>query len=103
MLNLLRFLCRGFCGGPLFGTVASKDALHAVVPFVTRVFICAIGRQVHGNDGGPRLGKRPRVRHGELVEERVRIGTSEALNQVQAVGGPSEARLVGEVDRFDDQ
>ena len=82
---------------------AAEDVAQRVVGFVARV----LEHQVVGRRprllAGPGPYPRLRILDRELIPERLRVDAREALDDVQVLARASEAGLVGEVGRVDDQ
>src|SRR5437879_7780133 len=87
----------------LFFAAAIQDTRHSVISLVTGVLENPALALPPGNCGRP--GFRPGcwIVECDFVIDRVGIETREALDHMQAAGGTSEVRLVGEIRRIDDQ
>src|SRR5579864_1959123 len=97
------FFAASSAGFLLIGPGSREDSCHAVVPLVAGVLEDrALGPDA-GDLGGPRLSERRRVIDREGIEERIRIDTREALDQVHILAGAAEGGLVGEVGGVDHQ
>src|SRR5216684_6466111 len=98
--NLLRRLLRG---GLLFGSSATENACEGVIALVTSVFINLIPTLCHVNLRCPGSCPFRRIIDREFIQESVRVDAGEAFDQLHGRAGPCEARLAGEIGRFDDQ
>src|SRR5262249_11945593 len=96
---------------PLVGSRARENAEHTVVPLVASVLEDRAGMARHGNLYGPGAAVHGRIRDGCSIEDRVRIGSGEALGDAQVLIGHSgqvsdtKSALVVELEvrRFDDK
>src|SRR5437867_5936945 len=76
---------------------AAEHATQRVVSLVAGVFVQVFLRGVPRVLAGPRFVPRRRVVNREPIEQRVRAGPREALDDVQVLARAAELRLVGEV------
>src|ERR1700676_1363113 len=94
MSSLHRFLCRF-----LLGNTGSAEYSHELikVSFVARPLIDRPLRLRHRNLGAPGFIPRGWILDRKLGEQRLLIGTREALHQMELLAGSPESSQVGEI------
>src|SRR6266540_6053566 len=84
---LFRPLLRGFVGRLFPGTSVLEPGFHRMISFVTGVFEYALVGPAHRHRGAPGPRPRRRIGDGEFVEQRIRVGAREALDEMHVLIG----------------